>query len=75
MKAEQIAEQADMIVAGYAYKVHGDYIEVVDLSNTEKRAVIQHGDVIESVMSDEEDDQALRYYLRNREILEEAVGA
>jgi hypothetical protein len=64
-----------MIVAGYAYTIYDDYIEVADLSNPEKRAVIQNGEIIESLMSDEEDDVALSYYLRNKEILEEAASA
>ncbi len=73
MNAAQIADQADMIVAGYAYTICEDYIEVVDLGNPEKRAIIQNGDVVESLMSDEEDDVVLSYYNRNREILEESI--
>ena len=73
MSTAQIADSADMIVAGFAYKVFEDYIEVVDLGNPEKRAVIQNGDVVESLMSDEEDDVILAYYNRNREILEESL--
>ena len=45
-------------------------IEVVDLNDLSKRAVIQNGDVVESLMSDEEDDMVLRYYNRNKEFLE-----
>ena len=37
MSAEQIADQADMIVAGYAYRLHEDYVEVIDLNNTDKK--------------------------------------
>ena len=59
-----------MIVAGYAYTVQDSYIEVVDLNDLSKRAVIQNGDVVESLMSDEEDDMVLRYYNRNKEFLE-----
>mgnify|MGYP000048676652 FL=1 len=59
-----------MIVAGYAYTVQDGYIEVVDLNDLSKRAVIQNGDVVESLMSDEEDDMVLRYYNRNKEFLE-----
>ena len=60
-----------MIVAGYAYTVQDGYIEVVDLNDISKRAVIQNGDVVESLMSDEEDDMVLRYYNRNKEFLED----
>ena len=75
MNVEQIADRADMIVAGFAYTICEDYVEVVDLSCPEKRAVIQNDDVVESLMTDEEDDLVLNYYTRNRAILEEAVSA
>ena len=75
MTVREIADEADMIVAGYAYSLRDGYVEVTDLNNPDKRAVIQNGDVVESLMTDEEDDLVLRYYERNRKILEEAVYA
>ena len=75
MSAKQIADEADMIVAGYAYKVKDGYVEVIDLSDIQKVSIIQ-GDVIsESVMSDEEDINVLKLYLRNKEVLEESLHA
>ena len=71
MSVKEIADSADIIVAGYAYIKHEDYIEVIDLSDPQKRAVIQNDDVVESLMTDEEDDIVLKYYLRNKEFLEE----
>lgn len=64
-----------MIVAGYAYTVQDGYIEVVDLNDLSKRAMIQNGDVVESLMSDEEDDMVLRHYNRNKEFLEDVPSA
>ena len=75
MNAQQIADDADMIVAGYAYKNKGDYIEVIDLSDINKISTIQNEVVSESVMSDEDDEVVLRYYLKNKEILEESLNA
>ena len=75
MSVQEIAQSADMIVAGYAYTVQKDYIEVVDLNDMAKRSVIQSGDVVESLMSDEEDDIVLKYYLRNKEVLEASMNA
>ncbi len=75
MNAQQIADDADMIVAGYAYKNKGDYIEVIDLSDVNKISTIQNEVVSESVMSDEDDEVVLRYYLKNKEILEESLNA
>ena len=75
MTGKEIADGADMIVAGYAYTIRADYIEVTDLNDLNKRAVIQNGDIVESLMSDDEDDLVLKYYIRNREILEESIYA
>ncbi len=72
MSVQEIADRADMIVAGYAYTMKQDYIEVVDLNDPKKTAVIQNGDVIESLMSDDEDDIVLKYYQRNRAFMEES---
>ena len=38
MNAKEIADAADMIVAGYAYTIRDGYIEVVDLNDMGKRA-------------------------------------
>ncbi len=75
MNVKQIADEADMIVAGYAYKNKGDYIEVIDLSDISKISTIQNDVVSESVMSDADDDMVLKYYLKNKEILEESLNA
>ena len=75
MNAKAIADDADMIVAGYAYKVKDDYIEVIDLSDIKKTLIIQGNVVSESVMSKEEDSIVLGFYLRNKEVLEESVHA
>ena len=75
MTVKEIADNADMIVAGYAFTIKGDYIEVIDLNEPGKRLVIQNGDITESIMTDEEDDMVMKYYVLNREILEESVYA
>ena len=75
MSSQQIADHADMIVAGYAYTVKDGYTEVIDLSDTKKVSVIQEDKISESVMSDEEDAIVLRYYLKNKEVLEDSLHA
>lgn len=75
MNVQEYAEKADMIVAGYAYLVQEGFIEVVDLNDLAKRAVIQNGDVVESLMTDEEDDIVLKYYNRNKAVLEASIDA
>ena len=75
MKVQEIADQADMIVAGYAYKVQDNYIEITDLSNITKTAVIQNDELVESLMSDEEDNIVMKYYNRNKDLLKESLNA
>lgn len=75
MSAKEIADQADMIVAGYAFKVLKDHIEITDLNNLSKTAVIQNDELVESVMSDEEDAIVMKYYNRNKDLLKETVNA
>ena len=69
MSVQEIADQADMIVAGYAFKVLKDHIEITDLNNLSKTAVIQNDELVESVMSDEEDAIVMKYYNRNKDLL------
>lgn len=75
MSVQEIADQADMIVAGYAFKVLKDHIEITDLNNLSKTAVIQNDELVESVMSDEEDAIIMKYYNRNKDLLKETVNA
>ena len=75
MSVQEIADQADMIVAGYAFKVLDDYIEITDLNNLAKTAVNQNDELVESVMSDEEDDIVMKYYNRNKDLLKETLNA
>ena len=75
MSTEQIADEADMIVAGYAYKIRDGYVEVVDLSDVSKVSTIQNDMIAESLMTDEEDAIILKYYLRNKSVLEESLYA
>lgn len=75
MSVQEIADQADMIVSGYAFKVLKDHIEITDLNNLSKTAVIQNDELVESVMSDEEDAIVMKYYNRNKDLLKETVNA
>lgn len=75
MNVQEIADQADMIVAGYAFKVLEGYIEITDLNNLSNTAVIQNDELVESVMTDEEDSIVMKYYNRNKDLLKETVNA
>ena len=71
MNVQEVADRADVIVAGYAYTVQDGYIEVIDLNDLSKNAVIQNDNIVESMMSDIEDEIVLRYYRRNKEFMDD----
>lgn len=75
MSVQEIADQADMIIVGYAFKVLEGYIKITDLNNLSNTAVIQNDELVESVMTDEEDAIVMKYYNRNKDLLKETVNA
>lgn len=67
----KVADNADMIVNGYAYTKENDYIKVLNLNNMEKAVVINSlGDVLETSMDDIEIQIVKTYWNKNRELLE-----
>ncbi|MBQ1527821.1 MAG: hypothetical protein IIZ75_11835 [Lachnospiraceae bacterium] len=65
------AEEAQMIVAGYAYKRKGDWIEVINLNNPIKVVVLSRNNkVIETTMDDIEIEIVKDYLIRNIEFME-----
>ena len=50
-----------------------DAVEVFDLNDLDKKAIIQNNRVVYSLMSVVVDDIILSYYLRNIEMLEESA--
>lgn len=71
MSVQEVADRADIIVAGYAYTRQDGYIEVVDLNDLSKKAIIQNDDIVASLMPDIEDDLILRYYRRNKKFMDD----
>ena len=71
MSVQEVADRADIIVAGYAYTKQDGYIEVVDLNDLSKKAIIQNDDIVGSLMSDIEDNLVLRYYRRNKKFMDD----
>ena len=71
MSVQEVADRADIIVAGYAYTKRDGYIEVVDLNDLSKKAIIQNDDIVGSLMADIEDNLVLRYYRRNKKFMDD----
>lgn len=68
----KVAEQADMIINGYAFTKEGNNIRVLNLNNPEKAVVLDNaGNVMETSMDDIEIHIVKGYLENNREFMEE----
>lgn len=68
---KEIADQADMIINGYAFIKDGEYIRVVNLERAGHAAVILHNQIVETNMDDIESQIVSDYYENNKQFLEE----
>ena len=65
-KIKAIADEADLIVNGYAFLKKGDSIKVINLNHTENMAILDiDGSVKSTTMEEIEVDIVLDYYKRN----------
>lgn len=71
-----IVESANMIVGGYAFSQTKDnFVRVVDLHAPYHALVIsQKGEVLETTMDDIEICIVLKYWKRNKKVMEEAYA-
>ncbi|MBE5935874.1 MAG: hypothetical protein E7262_08820 [Lachnospiraceae bacterium] len=68
----KVADDADMIIHGYAFTKEKNIIRVLNLNNTKRAAVLdQEGVVLETSMDDIELAIVTEYYVENREFMEE----
>ena len=69
-KIKAIADEADLIVNGYAFLKIGDIIKAINLNHAEKRTILTIDGSVESTAMDEiEVDIVLDYYKRNRKFI------
>ncbi len=67
----KVADDADMIVNGYAFTKAGQNIRILNLNNPNRAAVInKEADVIETNMDDIEIVIVTDYYNRNKKYME-----
>ena len=67
-----IADNADLIINGYAFTKSGDYIRVLNLNRLNKALVFDYNqEVIETSMDDIEVRIAGDYLKKNRKFMEE----
>lgn len=69
-KIKEIADQADMIVNGYAFTRENNQIKILNLNNLDKALVISEvGEVLETTMDDIEIRIVLDYWSSNRKFM------
>ena len=68
----KVADQADMIINGYAFTKENELIRVLNLNNTDKSVVVDKaGKVLETSMDDIEIQIVINYLNNNQEFMEE----
>lgn len=69
----KIADNANMIVNGYAFSVSDNTVRVLNLNRPSSACVLSFdGQVLETTMDDIELDIVQDYYTRNKKYLEES---
>ncbi|MCD8300310.1 MAG: hypothetical protein LUC41_03955 [Clostridiales bacterium] len=72
---KNVADNADMIINGYAYTKENEKIRVLNLNNVLSAAVLSsEGEILETNMPDIEAAIAVKYYTQNREFMEDAYA-
>ncbi|MBQ7266509.1 MAG: hypothetical protein IJS61_10510 [Firmicutes bacterium] len=72
IELKRIADEADMIISGYAFKKNGEEIQVLNLNNPKSAAVLDiNGEMIETNMDDIELCIVQEYYLSDKELMED----
>ena len=67
LSVKDVADNANMIINGYAYTKDGDYIRVLNLNCLNDAAVIYKDEIVETNMDDIEIQIVLDYYNKNKE--------
>ena len=68
LSVKDIADNANMIINGYAYTKDGDYIRVLNLNCLNNAAVIYKDKIVETNMDDIEIQIVLDYYNKNNRL-------
>jgi len=72
VEVDEIANEACLIVNGYAFVKYNDLFRVINLNKLDKISVVSlGGEVIETTMDDIEIDIVKDYFERNRDNMEE----
>ena len=68
---KKIADNADMIINGYAFTKDNEYIKILNLNYINRAAVIYKDKIVETNMDDIEEQIVLDYYEKNKKYMED----
>ncbi|MDE7223667.1 MAG: hypothetical protein K2O34_07815 [Acetatifactor sp.] len=68
---KKIADDADMIINGYAFTNENGWIRVLNLNLPNHATVIYDGKIVETNMDDIENEIVMEYYTNNKKFMEE----
>ena len=71
LNIRELADNANMIINGYAFTRDGEYIRVLNLNCLNNAAVIYKDKIIETNMDDIEKQIVEDYYQTNKQFMEE----
>lgn len=73
---KKIADDADMIVNGYAFKKENNFVRIINLYSPQNAAVLsKDGEIIETNMDDIELSILCKNYEQNKKYIEDKVYA
>ena len=67
---EQIADNADMIINGYAFTKSGNKVRILNLKHPSHAAVIDNEEIVETATDDIENVIVLKCYMKNKQFME-----
>ena len=71
LDVKKIADEADMIINGYAFTNRDEWIRVLNLNCPNHAAVIYDEKIVETNMDDIENEIVMEYYENNKKFIEE----
>lgn len=69
-KAIKIADEADLIVNGYAFKRDNGLVRALNLRTGKAAVIDESGIVLETSMDDLDAELAVKYYMGNKQFME-----
>lgn len=70
---KKIADEADMIIDGYSYKINKDIVQCININTMDGVLILslENGQILESSMPEIEEGIAQKYFIKNKKFIRE----